>query len=124
MVARFVASLQNTQAAQITLLYPEIAKQWHSTKNGELTPDKVLSNTTKKVWWLCHHGHEYEHSVKQRTSRTRVCPYCSGYRIGQGISFADKSPEAAAEWDYEKNKDKSPYEVFPSHTVSIGLNIS
>ena len=50
MVARFAASLQNTQAAQITLLYPEIANQWHPTKNGELTSDKVLSNTTKKVW--------------------------------------------------------------------------
>ena len=29
------------------------------------------------------------------------CPYCAGRRIGQGNSFADKCPEAAAEWDYE-----------------------
>ena len=98
----------------LALSYPDIAKQWHPTKNGELTPDKVLSNTTKKVWWLCDNGHEYEHSVNQRTSRTRVCPYCSGYRIGQGNSFADKSPEAAAEWDYKKNKGKSPSEVSAS----------
>ena len=82
--------------------------------NGELTPDKVLSNTTKKVWWQCDDGHYYDSSVNGRVSRIQHCPYCSGRRIGQGNSFADKYPEAAAEWDYENNKDKTPDKVAPS----------
>ena len=110
----FCAGKRVSKSNSLRSIHPEIARQWHPTKNNDLTPDRVLSNSTKKVWWLCDNGHEYEHSVNQRTSRTRVCPYCSGYRIGQGNSFADKSPEAAAEWDYEKNNDKTPYEVSPS----------
>ena len=33
--------------------YSDIAKQWHPTKNGELTPFDVTPGTKKKVWWKC-----------------------------------------------------------------------
>lgn len=32
---------------------PEIAKQWHHTKNGDLTPYDVTYNSGLKVWWKC-----------------------------------------------------------------------
>jgi hypothetical protein len=32
---------------------PELAKQWHPDKNGDLTPDDVLPGSNKKVWWRC-----------------------------------------------------------------------
>ena len=95
----------------LALNNPEIAKQWHPTKNGDLTPKQVRSNSTKKVWWLCVEGHEYLHSVNQRTSRTIKCPICSGYRIEQGNSLADKFPDIAAEWDFEKNGDITPDKI-------------
>lgn len=31
---------------------PELAVQWHPTKNGELKPTQVTANSNKKVWWL------------------------------------------------------------------------
>jgi hypothetical protein len=31
---------------------PEIAKEWHPTKNV-LTPDNVVSGSNKKAWWKC-----------------------------------------------------------------------
>ena len=99
----------------LALNHPDIAKYWHPTMNGDLTPEKVLSNTTKKVWWICNEGHFYDESVNGRVTRTKHCPYCAGRRIGQGNSFADKCPEAALEWDYEKNKDKTPDKVSPTN---------
>ena len=33
--------------------HPELAKQWHPTKNGELTPNDVTPGSSKIVWWKC-----------------------------------------------------------------------
>ena len=32
--------------------HPDLAAQWHPTKNGELTPYDVTAGTDKSVWWL------------------------------------------------------------------------
>jgi hypothetical protein len=59
-------------------LYPEIAKQWHLTKNGKLTPKDVPASTAKKVWWKCPKGddHEWQATVNHRTNGTG-CPKCN-----------------------------------------------
>lgn len=57
--------------------YQELAKEWHPTKNGELTPKDITSGSGKKVWWLCSKGHEWQARVADRTSG-KGCPYCSG----------------------------------------------
>ena len=47
--------------------YPHLVKEWHPTKNGELTPDDFTHGTHKKVWWLCSKGHTYKQiSVTKR----------------------------------------------------------
>lgn len=56
---------------------PKIAKQWHPTKNGFLTPDKVSNGTHKKVWWLCECGHEWEAEIHSRTISQSRCPLCN-----------------------------------------------
>lgn len=57
---------------------PEIAKEWHPTKNGDLTPDKVNYRCYKRVWWLGECGHEWDTLVRTRTRVVRPagCPYC------------------------------------------------
>ena len=39
--------------------YPELVKEWHPTKNGDLTPRDVTHGSKKKVWWLCQNIHEW-----------------------------------------------------------------
>jgi len=61
-------------------LYPEIAAQWHPTKNGTLTPDQIVAGSSKKAWWRCPNGpdHKWPASVKSRTkTKGTVCPDCS-----------------------------------------------
>ena len=54
---------------------PEIAAEWHPTKNGMLTPKDVTVASGKKVWWLCKNKHEYQSAVYSRKAGTG-CPYC------------------------------------------------
>jgi hypothetical protein len=37
-----------------------LAKQWHPTKNNELTPFDVSKGSDKKVWWKCEKGKDHE----------------------------------------------------------------
>ena len=60
--------------------YPDLVKEWHPTKNGELTPDDFTHGTHKKVWWLCPIGHSYESVVQKRTGNNSGCPYCAGQK--------------------------------------------
>ncbi len=59
---------------------PELARQWHPQKNGDLTPAQVLPGTQKSVWWVCGKGHEWEATIKDR-SRGRGCPYCARQKL-------------------------------------------
>ena len=59
--------------------YPHLVKEWHPTKNGELTPNNLTHGSNKKVWWLCSKGHSYDSIICNRTSKNPTgCPYCSG----------------------------------------------
>jgi len=50
--------------------HPEVAKQWHPTKNADLSPFDITSGSNKKVWWKCPKGedHEWEMSIASRAS--------------------------------------------------------
>jgi len=55
---------------------PTVAREWHPTKNGDLTPHDVTAGSRSKVWWLCPIcKHEWEARVDQRNSGSscRIC---------------------------------------------------
>lgn len=57
-------------------LYPNLAEEWHPTKNGTLTPSKVKRGSDIKIWWICPDcGNEYQASPAHRTTGTG-CPQC------------------------------------------------
>lgn len=60
----------------LKFLNPELAREWHPTKNGILDPDQVTKFSTKKVWWLCEHGHEWQAVVSNRSNGTG-CKKCN-----------------------------------------------
>lgn len=61
-------------------VYPEVAKEWHSSKNGELKPYMFSKKNGKKVWWQCQYGHEWEATIHDRASGTG-CPICSSRKL-------------------------------------------
>ena len=54
---------------------PTLAKEWNYEKNDNLLPTDVLPNSTKKVWWRCKHGHEWQATIISRNRGGR-CPEC------------------------------------------------
>ena len=69
--------------------YPELAKEWHPTKNGDLKPCDVFSSQNKKVWWLCPNGHEYQATINHRSGKLGTnCPICYS---GRQTSFREQA---------------------------------
>ena len=94
----------------LATFYPDIAQQWHPTRNGNLTPQNVTSSCNKKVWWQCELGHEYEaHIFNIKSANTNGCPYCSGKRVLAGFNdLATTHPTLAKEWHSTLNGDLTP----------------
>lgn len=56
-----------------------LASEWNYEKNGELTPENILSNSHSKVWWRCTKGHEWCATVYSRNCG-KGCPICASER--------------------------------------------
>ena len=88
----------------LATLYPQIAAEWHPTKNGNVTPSDIKPGTHKKYWFLCAQGHEWFSTVANRTSLGNSCPICCGQIILPGYNdLATLNPTLAAEWHPTKN---------------------
>lgn len=108
----FYAAASNSLEA----LFPQLALQWHPTKNGDIQPFDVVVGSNKKYWWKCPEGedHEWDESPINRTYKGFGCPICSGRRVIASSSLAVRFPEIAREWHPEKNGDLTPFDVTPS----------
>lgn len=55
---------------------PSLASEWNYARNFNLTPEQVTSGSTKKVWWVCKYGHEWETTISHRNVEGNGCPIC------------------------------------------------
>ncbi|WP_083308957.1 MULTISPECIES: zinc-ribbon domain-containing protein [unclassified Corynebacterium] len=95
--------------------HPDIAAEWHPTKNGKRKPSEVSKGSMTKYWWLCPLGHEYSQLPNSRT-HGRGCPYCSNRRVLMGFNdLATVAPAVAAEW-HPKNKNTPDRILSGSHS--------
>ena len=92
--------------------YPEIAEEWHPTKNGTLKPENFTIHNGALIWWKCHIcGYEWKTSISSRTAGNG-CNKCSS-KVGgkkhvetlvlKNGSLADNNPSLAKEWNKEQN---------------------
>ena len=112
---RFVIKGQN----DLQTVNPTLAKEWHYEKNSGLTPDEVMPNSNKKVWWECGEGHEWQATINSRNSGIG-CPYCSGRDVIKGENDLETvNPTLAKEWNYEKNYGITPKDVLPNSGKNV-----
>lgn len=99
---------------------PELASEWHPTKNGDLTPRAINAKSGKKYWWLGKCGHEWESQLSNRDSSGAGCNVCAGKTVLAGFNdLASKMPSLVSEWHPTKNGDLRPTQV----TVSANMKI-
>lgn len=106
---------------------PDLTKQWHPTKNGNLTPNMVTVGSAKQAWWLCDKGHEWKIGITNRT-RTNAsgCPQCSS---GTSSSKAEQliaktlAEIVNVETNYKNIPGVSEVDIYvPSKKVAIEYN--
>ena len=109
--ASLILSQYTTRKYKKSLLYhyPDIAKEWHPTKNNNLTPDKISYGSQIKVWWLGKCGHEWQMRVHTRTTNQGGCPYCNHNKVLIGFNdLQSQFPDMAKEWHPTKNGNLKP----------------
>lgn len=62
---------------------PNLVSEWHP-KN--LAIEQFSHGSTKKVWWICDEGHEWQMAIKHRTLQNQNCPYCAGKYVVKGFN--------------------------------------
>ncbi|WP_394825605.1 zinc-ribbon domain-containing protein [Pendulispora albinea] len=103
----------------LATLAPNVAREWHPTKNGALTPHDITSAASRSVWWKCSGCQgSWKATVGNRTGRNSGCPPCSTRRRvaiqsrpRAKESLAHVAPHLVREWHTEKNAPMTPRDV-------------
>jgi hypothetical protein len=92
--------------------HPNLVKDWHPTKNGDLFPISLTHGSNRKVWWKCAKGddHEWEDTISHRSSG-RGCPVCSGYKVVHSNCLSTTHLHLAKEWHSKMNNELKPSDV-------------
>ena len=100
-----------TDKNNLTVTHPELAKEYHPTKNKK-PANQVTAGTAEKLWWICSVcGHEWGATGNSRTSKNAGCPACYGIAITEKNNLAVSHPELAKEYHPTKN-EKPANQVF------------
>ncbi len=91
---------------------PDLAAQWHPTKNSGVTPADIPLGSHHMAWWVCDRGHEWRASVKSRSISGTGCPVCANRMLLPGVNdLASTHPELVRQWHPVKNGSLTPRDV-------------
>jgi len=106
----FCSGRRVTAATSLAALYPNVAREWHPSRNGTRTPETVKPRSSIPAWWLCGRcGHEWRTPPSSRTVRGGGCRECGWrfyFRVDDPLSVTH--PEIAAQWHPTANGAGSP----------------
>ena len=90
----------------LATICPHLADEW-SDKNEDYKPTDFTAGSSKKVWWKCKEGHEWEAVIKNRVNGS-TCPYCSHRKVLAGVNdLVTVRPELALDWSPRNGKLKA-----------------
>lgn len=91
-----------TEKYNLGVMNPDLAKEWHPTRNRDLNPRTVSPGSGKKVWWICSSGHEWQAPVYRR-NRGSGCPVCSNFTPAHHKDTLISNKELVKEWHLTRN---------------------
>lgn len=98
---------------------PEIANQWHPSRNHPVTAGELHAGSPNKAWWLCLEGHVWCASVRDRVRKKSGCPFCSRKRASEEYCLASEYPGAAVLWHPTRNFPDTPWTVMPGSNRKV-----
>ena len=67
-----------TLERNLAVLYPDVAAEWHPTRNDGARARDAFPYSSKKAWWRCRTcGHDWQAVIRSRTRRGAGCPACA-----------------------------------------------
>ena len=100
---------------------PDLASEWDSEKNGNLTPQQVTAHSASRAWWRCAKGHSWSAKICSRTSSAGPgCPVCAGRVVLAGYNdLASLRPQLVPQWDTQHNNGLTPEQVTVSSNRKV-----
>lgn len=86
------------RSALLATTHPDVAAQWHPTRNGGKTPADFSFGSHYEAWWQCsrHKSHVWRARISSRTSMLAGCPLCASTKRPDGIVRRDAEANAVA----------------------------
>lgn len=104
--------------------HPQAVAMWHPEKNGKLKPEDVTAMSGRFVHWIFHYNDpntgkqfdfEWESPVSVLVLGGCKCLYIYGRSVWPGYNdLRSYNPEAAEDWDKERNHGVDPSTVYYS----------
>lgn len=94
----FCARRRIAPSDSLARTHPDIAAQWHRTRNGTRTPDDFTFGSHHEARWQCskHKSHVWRSRISSRTSMVTGCPLCARLEGRGGRLRADAELNAVA----------------------------
>ncbi|MBI5489099.1 MAG: zinc-ribbon domain-containing protein [Deltaproteobacteria bacterium] len=73
----FCRGRRSSVTNSLASLFPEVAAEWHPTRNGGVEPSEVVALAREYAWWRCARGHAWREQIRTRTAKGRGCPVCA-----------------------------------------------
>lgn len=111
---RFYTELANNS---LDSLYPTVAKEWHTEKNGAITPKMVSYGSNERYWWKCSTcQHNWPAAVVDRTVGGKGCSACAQNKLSQKFK---KKNEVFLEQLSRVNPNLEPLEEYKTTHETI-----
>jgi len=101
---------------------PDLAKEWHPTRNGKLKPTDVVPGSGKRVWWQCQKDkrHQWQALVVSRSKNNKTgCPDCGRKRISDVNRLSKCFPKIAVQLHPTKNGSLKASQITVASTRSV-----
>jgi hypothetical protein len=72
----FCAGRKASRTNSLAATRPDLAREWHPTRNRRVTTQEVVVGSARTVWWRCRLGHEWRTQVRTRGKYGAGCPAC------------------------------------------------
>jgi len=127
---RVAATIERNRRAEVrperrlAVVRPDLLKEWHPTRNGEIDPLEIAAASERIVWWRCsvgNCGREWRAMVGNRTKHGSLgCRRCAHRLAGERRARADRErsfgalhPHLLEEWHPTRNRGVDPFAIKP-----------